>query len=1034
MAVTEIVKALGDWSVKLAATTPQWVLDALDQNRFGHVAIDAARYDPTVAGDALLSSARYVGVLRGTSQKGDGWEVKGAGMAFWLADEDKKGAAIEAPGVSFTNALFTEAIRGLLPASGAVTEGTFYPVAGATYSGSHKYQSPREAIDYVCDLYECDWRVNGDATLDAGPEDDLFVTTPVAAVVRRQDVVDGADMRLRAIPGQAQLDRDVNDFTTRVVTIAEGNGNTVAVGSANILPEKNPYVDLHGNPVMLTRLVSESNTSLTNANARAQLQLNRFTSTRDALALTTTTHDIRGDVRVGDSVWIYDPDGGMVDFSNEVMFRGERIWPVRLRTMQLSWPVTQGMGVYLRCGDGTWIDLTDFVVFESGQATITVGGYNRSLTNQNGESIASRNLSADTSVPAAPAFVEPFTTDVESSPITGLSSAYLRVAWLRPMNTDGTGIIDGDHYEIDYRPTGTPDAAGWTTYVAAFDSLSAKVSGLVPGQQYDLRIRAVDSAAPANIGPWSAVTTAVTAGDDIPPSVPAPPFVAANLLSVQVKHTLGRASGGTYNLESDLAGLKVHVSGSDADFTPDDDVTLVGRLLATGGTIASQVPAIGSFTIPETAQVWVKVVAYDQSGNESLPSEAATSSATLLDSTYITELTASKIGAGDLSAAVALVGSIATAPTGARWMADATGSKTYRPSGTLALHEEASTGDFVTYAPNGTTRTFRIEASTGNVYLYQSDGVTAAMQLTASTGVLSMVGRMATGASGRFIALDPAATFPAAGTFPTLVFAQGTNGPARINSVQSGSDTVLGLNSGPSTTGSTYNMTTMFMFPDRASLQYNDQDNQVRGGRLFASSTNASIEAYNSSGTNVAYMDVRTDGGVDLFATGACTFGNGSGFIAVTSGGTLTIVSNGTSYTPKSFIIDNPLDPSRWLIHACTESPVSGVEYNERATVQGGRAVVELPRYFDALTEAEGRVITLTPYAYTDPTTGQLRIPSAAPTEIVDGRFVIVSDAPDGTPVGWRVFATRKNAAFPVEPRRSDITVRGDGPYRYIAA
>jgi hypothetical protein len=40
----------------------------------------------------------------------------------------------------------------------------------------------------------------------------------------------------------------------------------------------------------------------------------------------------------------------------------------------------------------------------------------------------------------------------------------------------------------------------------------------------------------------------------------------------------------------------------------------------------------------------------------------------------------------------------------------------------------------------------------------------------------------------------------------------------------------------------------------------------------------------------------------------------------------------------------------------------------------------------------------------------------------------------DGTKVNWLVKATRKGVDFPVEPLRSDVKVRGAGPYRYLVA
>src|ERR1051326_1287743 len=94
MAVSEVLKALGSWSVSINSMVPQDIWKATDY--FGHVAIHAGRQDPRVAGDSLLDSARYVGVLR---EKDDSdatqYTIGGLGLAMWLGDQEGKGAVIE---------------------------------------------------------------------------------------------------------------------------------------------------------------------------------------------------------------------------------------------------------------------------------------------------------------------------------------------------------------------------------------------------------------------------------------------------------------------------------------------------------------------------------------------------------------------------------------------------------------------------------------------------------------------------------------------------------------------------------------------------------------------------------------------------------------------------------------------------------------------------------------------------------------------------------------------------------------------------
>lgn len=674
MSVTESLKALGTWSLKLRADTPKEIVQQLEY--LGHVTVHTGRLDPRTIGDSLLASSRYTGVLRGLESADDGHSLSGAGMAFWLGDEDGKGDVYETA-LTFSAADFTTVIAALLPASGAVTAGTLHPIVG-TYSGSHLYQDPRTAIAYVCDTMGAEWRVNGDATLDAGTEADLFVTDPQAAVVRRDA---GVDMRLRAFSGSAGVTIDVEDFSTRVVLLAENEGDSVATGSADIDPGLNVYKDIHGNPVVLTRLESESQTSAGNADARAQLQLNRFTSTRDALSLSTPDYDIRGTAAVGDYVWVHDPDIGLYNHDNEVVFRGTRMYPVKLRVTELTWPVVDGSTVAYRDGDGNWLDLTSYVEWETDQTTITVGGFSRSLTDSGGEAPSSRPK-PDLSVPDVVEWVTPFRLGVYQSTVSGEARGEVILTWFRPLNTDGSTIVDGSHYEIRYRRATTPiypityDAlmalgrtyAGWEatipaptyaspisypetewqTAVAPFDVETFRLQELVPAMPYEAQIRAVDLASPSNIGAWSVLTNWVTTSDDIPPSTPAAPTIAANPMAVQMTHNLGASTGGTFNLERDLHHLELH-RGNDKFFTP-DSATLIGKVLANYGMMATQVPVVQTFTLKEITAGWFKVIAVDEAGNKSLASTSVQRTADLISNQYISDLTASKITAGNITA------------------------------------------------------------------------------------------------------------------------------------------------------------------------------------------------------------------------------------------------------------------------------------------------------------------------------------------------------------------------------------------------
>ncbi|WP_069769798.1 fibronectin type III domain-containing protein [Streptomyces sp. LUP30] len=832
MAVQEVLKALGSWEIKLLPQTPRDVLDALDY--FGHVAIIPGRLDPAQYGDNLLTTARYVGVLRTktigddgrTNAPQDDLSVGGVGMAFWLGDEDGKGDVYENT-VAPASTSFATAINMLLPASGAVTAGTIYSVAGQ-YTGSHRYESPRTAIGYVCDTMSTtsvpvSWRVNGNATLDAGPDSNLFVVNPTCVITTKDA---GEDMSLRALPGSVDVTRDVEDYTTRVVLLAEGEGTSIATGAADVSPAT-PYKDLHGNPLKLTRLISESDTASTNAATRAQLQLNRFTSTRNSLTLSTSDYDVHGSFVVGDRVWVYDPDSGLVDTSTEITFRGNRINPIKLQVTETNWAVTDAYTVAYRTSSGTWINLTDYTEFETdATSTVTVGDFSRALTDASTEPIGSRP-NADTSTPGQPTLITPF-TGVAYLDNRGYTRARVILSWNAPNNTDGSTVFDGDRYEIRYavdtdmlypstwaqlsaarwqdlqtwsQPFAAPTGK-WSTMVVNWDTTTAQLQDLSPGVGYDVQIRAVDKT--GNIGAWSSTTTFVASSDNLPPSTPAAPTVAGSRIAVQVTHTLGKSSGGTFNLESDLDHLEIHVS-YEPTFTP-TAATLVGKTAANASMIQAQIPVVFTAQIEETSARYVRVVAVDKTGNKSGPSDAASATALLIDDAHISDLTVSKVTAGTITAAWVMAGEIKTADTGARARISASGYELYDTGG---------------------TRTFFADASTGNV---------------------SIVGQIVSGTAGKRLEINPTGIL-----LPEIRFypSSGTD-YAYINSTSSGSDSNLGLNSSPyDDGGGTQVMSRAYMHTvSGARLEVVTLSGELARGGYATCLTGSFASGHRSSGTD----------------------------------------------------------------------------------------------------------------------------------------------------------------------------------------
>ncbi|MEU5197293.1 hypothetical protein AB0G86_25130 [Streptomyces scabiei] len=720
MSVTEILNKSGEFEFELSTTVPRDVLDTIQY--FGHIALIPGRIDPKQYGNTLLSAARYVGVVRRrtlgddgrTNSVQDNIRIGGVGMAFWLGDEDGKGDVYETA-QTFTAQGFSAVMTALLPDS--VTPGSFGTVSG-TYTGIHQWETPRSAIQYVCDTMSTtsvpvSWRVNGDATLDAGPHTDLFVTSPKCIIVRK-GTSNGEDMFMRSLPGAVDFQEDMEDFTTRVVMLGEGSGDNFATGTANI--SGNPFKDVHGNALKLTRLVSESDTLTDNADTRAALALNQYTSSRKEFAFSTWDYDVHGTFEVGDYVYIYDPDLGLLDTANEVTFRGTVLNPIKVQVFESTWSITEDFTVAYRDANGNWTDLTDSIHFEEVTANkVVVGDPNRKLIGDSESSVTIRTGSdANPTIPDAPTWVPASFETVTYLDGHGYAKARQKLVWDEPLNTDSTAITDGSYYEIQFRlDTGgllsatwadlaalnwdqlntwdqpiVADNVLWQSQVIGWGENDAVIHELATGTAYDFRIRAVDSG--GNQSDWSVQETVTMSEDDIPPSTPAAPTVAGSLVAIQVTHEMGKATGGTFNLENDLAALEVHYS-YDNNFTP-TDATKAGILRANQGMMITGIPTVGTFTIQETEQVYVRVVAVDISGNRSSPSDTATVTAELIDDAHISNLTVTKLLAGTISSNWILGASIRTAEEGARVEMNASGLLAYDSDGNQTVNISAEDG------------------------------------------------------------------------------------------------------------------------------------------------------------------------------------------------------------------------------------------------------------------------------------------------------------------------------------------------------
>lgn len=368
-------------------------------------------------------------------------------------------------------------------------------------------------------------------------------------------------------------------------------------------------------------------------------------------------------------------------------------------------------------------------------------------------------------VPNPPAFVPAnIYTGAYYSPATGTTMAQLELNWTTPTNTDGSVVTDGANVIIQYRlsttpiypiawsqlqgkpwssingnpwsnPLATPQNTQWTTVSVPFDQNNTIIDGLICGETYEFQIAASDIS--GNTSLFSASSNFATARDNVAPSKPDAPQVAASMVAVQVTHDLGMAAGGTYNLEHDLDHLEVHFS-YDPSFTPIPGVTsntYLGKLIANAGMMQSGIAAVGTFNVTSTTGIYIKVIAVDESGNTSPASDGSGVTAVLIDDQHISSLNVSKLLAGTIMATIIIGGSFSTATSGRRVTLDNTGLHAYDASGDLIFDLNSGT-PIVTLGSSSTGAKITLDTSPGypTINFYDSLGTNHASILAFSVG------------------------------------------------------------------------------------------------------------------------------------------------------------------------------------------------------------------------------------------------------------------------------------------------------------
>ena len=515
--ITEYLMKPGAWDLKLLPSTPYATLAAITE--FQHLVITPTYMDPNAISDlTMLANAIYSGPCLGKPTPNS---FEGQGWSWWLGSDDGLGEIYETPVANSTAATLSTWIGQLRPNSvgaGTVTD------TGTSLAYSYQWVTPREALDHLCRCVGAEWRVNPSSTLDAAAPATLHAnyTTPKVVFTNKPEGREGTLIGYKVV--QSNKARDVSGYATRVVVAGKaGDGAVVATGSANGAAV---YNNPRGFAVALTRLVNAPDVPAANTSAYATSVVGMFSSLRRTITIQTDTYAVPLTCKPGDSVWIYEPRAYLSDNSNQIQWRGEMAFPVKLRALGYTWPVQRGMGVYFRTSAGVYTDVTRFVDWEDNAPTTWQIGTSWGDPNQDPSQMGS---AAYLGVNAA--IVDRTTAIGQRSVVTLTSDSVNNNAVANSLQNMGLSFPILANKRYAFRAVATYDAAAtttgsrWTIYCAtgtpnyrsdySLTTTSRTVNEALTTYQAPAACNATSAATTGNTAVVEGIITAGATGDTV---------------------------------------------------------------------------------------------------------------------------------------------------------------------------------------------------------------------------------------------------------------------------------------------------------------------------------------------------------------------------------------------------------------------------------------------------------------------------------------------------------------------------------------
>ena len=130
----------------------------------------------------------------------------------------------------------------------------------------------------------------------------------------------------------------------------------------------------------------------------------------------------------------------------------------------------------------------------------------------------------------------------------------------------------------------------------------------------------------------------------------------------------------------------------------------------------------------------------------------------------------------------------------------------------------------------------------------------------------------------------------------------------------------------------------------------------------------------------------------------------------------------------KTFVIEHPIKSNHYLVHACLEGPEAGVYYRGKSFITDKYITIKLPEYVDAF--SHNFTVHITPERVVSDTEESVEFTNLFTTPIVNNKFRIYASS--SCMVHWVVFGSRKSVTLQVEAPYDSVSIKGEGPYKWV--